>query len=215
MDSSTPVTRELVLRSAVAILVCAVLVAICYFFVDRPVAWFVHDHVPHWRPLVWPTLVPPILVRLAPLAFVVAIVWRAWRPGNPGPLRLLALALSLIVAVAIKDQLKWVFGRYWPETWVMQNPSLIQDGAYGFHPFHEGIAYESFPSGHTTVVCSLISVAWILWPRWRWLWSLAGLAVVAGLLGLDYHFVGDVVAGAFLGSITGLFSARLLTTPGD
>jgi len=202
--------RSLVLGSLVSLLLCAVLVAFCYFFVDRPVAWFVHDHVPHSRLLVWPTLMPPILTRLASLAIVVAAVGWAWWPPGRWPRPMLALALSLIVAVAIKDQLKWCFGRYWPETWVQDNPSLIQDGAYGFHPFHAGIAYESFPSGHTTITFSLVSVAWLLWPRWRGLWALAGLTVVAGLLGMNYHFVGDIVAGAFLGSITGAYSVTLL-----
>ena len=208
-EANTP-TTSLVIRSLGAVLLCALLVALCYFFVDRPVAWFVHDHVPHSALLVWPTLVPPIFVRLAPWATIVAFVWWAWQPQRSGPKVLLALSLSLIVAEAIKDQLKWCAGRYWPETWVNNNPSLIQDGAYGFHPFHKGIAFESFPSGHTLVVFSLMSIAWLLWPRWRWLWSLAALAVVVGLLGMNYHFVGDVVAGTFLGSITGVCTMKSL-----
>jgi membrane-associated phospholipid phosphatase len=201
--------RTMVLRSLWALLLCAGLVTVCYFFVDRPVAWFVHEHVPHGWLLKWVTLFPPILVRLAPLVLVVAAVWQAWRPGNRGVAQLLALTLSLIAAVALKDQLKWVFGRYWPETWTMNNPSLIQDGAYGFHPFHRGIAYESFPSGHTTIVFSLTAVVWIVYPRWRWLCVVADLAIVIGLLGMNYHFTSDVIAGAFLGSIVGVFAARL------
>ncbi len=200
--------RSLVVRSGLALLVCALLVTLCYFFVDRPVAWFVHDHVPSSPLLVGPTLVPPVLWRLAPWVLILAVLWRAWQPGRRAQAVVLALPMSLIVAVAIKDQLKWCFGRYWPETWAHDNPSLIQNGAYGFHPFHSGVAYESFPSGHTTIIFSLISVAWIVWPRWRWLWALAAASVIVGLIGSDYHFTGDVVAGAFLGSITGAFVAR-------
>jgi len=210
MDQGTARTRSLAIYSLWAALLCALLVTLCYFFVDRPVAWFVHDHVPHSALLIWPTLLPPILVRLAPLAVIVAFAWWACQPQRRGPMVLLAFSLSLIVAEAIKDQLKWCVGRYWPETWVNNNPSLIQDGAYGFHPFHKGVAFESFPSGHTLVVFSLASIAWLLWPRWRWLWSLAALAVVVGLLGMNYHFVGDIVAGAFLGSITGSCTTRML-----
>jgi membrane-associated phospholipid phosphatase len=202
-------TRSLVIGSLAAVLLCAMLVAISYFFVDRPVAWFVHNHVSHSDLLIWPTLVPPFLVRLAPWAILVAFAWWAWHPRG-GAKILLAFSLSLIVAEAIKDQLKWCFGRYWPETWVNNNPSLIQNGAYGLHPFHKGIAYESFPSGHTLVVFSLASIAWLLWPRWRWLWSLGVLAVVVGLLGMNFHFVGDIVAGAFLGSITGVCTIKSL-----
>lgn len=210
MDQEGARGRSVVIGSLLAILLCALLVTLCYFFVDRQVAWFVHDQVPHWRALVWPTLLPPWLARLAPLVAAVAAAAWLWRPDRQWPRPLLALSLSLIVAVAIKEQLKWCFGRYWPETWIQNNPSLIQDGAYGFHPFHDGIAYESFPSGHTTIMFSLIAVAWLLWPRWRWLWPLPGLIVVAGLVGMNYHFIGDTVAGAFVGSMTGVYTVSML-----
>jgi hypothetical protein len=42
-------------------------------------------------------------------------------------------SLSVIVAESIKDQLKFIFGRTWPETWVQNNPSFIHDGVYGFN----------------------------------------------------------------------------------
>jgi membrane-associated phospholipid phosphatase len=202
----------LLVRSVLAIVVCAALVVICYFFVDRPVAWFVHAHNPDWPFLKQPTLVPPFLIRSATLGLVLAVLWRVWRPGSRGQETLLTLSLSPIVAVAMKESLKWASGRYWPETWTrnpLPNPSLIQDHAYGFHPFHSGVAYESFPSGHTTIVFALVAVAWLVFPRLRWLWALAGSVIVVALLGMNYHFVGDVIAGAFLGSITGVWTARL------
>ena len=33
-------------------------------------------------------------------------------------------------------------------------------------------------------------------------------AVAVGLLGMDYHFVGDVIAGGFVGGIVGTYTAR-------
>lgn len=211
-DASVPASPSLVIHSAAALLICAVLVAICYLFVDRPVAWFVHNHLAGWTFLHGPTYVPPILTQLAPWTAIAAAAWLAWS-GARGANNLFVLSLSPIVAVAVKDQLKWVFGRYWPETWIDNNPSLIQDHAYGFHPFHSGVAYESFPSGHTTIVFSLVSVAWILWPRLRPLWALAGPVIIAALVGSNYHFVGDTVAGAFLGSLTGVYVVRLGARP--
>jgi membrane-associated phospholipid phosphatase len=208
IESHSLSARTLVLRSLVALGLCTLVVAICYVWIDRPVAWFIHDHG-RWPVLRWPTLVPPILARLAPLVLAVAAVWRTLRPGGRVQTILLALSLSLIAAVAIKEQLKWCFGRYWPETWIMNNPSLIHDNAYGFHPFHAGVAYESFPSGHTTVVFSLVSVAWLVFPRLRWLWTLAGLAIVVSLVGMNYHFVSDILAGTVLGSLVGIYTTRL------
>ena len=115
----------------------------------------------------------------------------------------LLCALSLVIASAIKNQLKIVFGRTWPETWVRNNPSLIHDGVYGFHPFKMGSAYESFPSGHTTAIVAVMSVLWVCYPRFRVLYTLIIVAVVVGLLGADFHFLSDCIAGAFIGASTG------------
>jgi membrane-associated phospholipid phosphatase len=87
---------------------------------------------------------------------------------------------------------------------VRNNPSLIHDGVYGFNPFHEaGIAYASFPSGHTAAICALMSVLWICYPRFWPVYLAAILAVSIGLVGADYHFLSDVIAGAFVGTSAG------------
>jgi len=115
----------------------------------------------------------------------------------------LLCSLSLIVAELTKAQLKLVFGRTWPDTFRDNNPSFLRDGVYGFNLFHGGHAYASFPSGHTAVTCAVISVLWVYYPAWRWLYVLAVLAVAVGLIGANYHFVSDVIAGGFVGVSTG------------
>jgi membrane-associated phospholipid phosphatase len=115
----------------------------------------------------------------------------------------LLCSLSLIVAELTKIQLKLVFGRTWPDTFRDNNPSFLHDGVYGFNFFHGGHAYAAFPSGHTAVTCAVISVLWIYYPRWRWLYALAVLAVAVGLIGANYHFVSDVIAGGFVGISSG------------
>jgi len=187
------------------------LVTLCYFFVDRPVAIFVHNQgLPAHPFLKWLTYAPPIVERWVPVALVALTIRRAWGPFRHGELAILAACVSLVLAEQFRESISYVFGRYWPETWVDNNPSLIGDDRYGFHPFHEGRAYGSFPSGHTARTVSVAAVLWIAYPRWRWVFVLASASVVAGLLGMDYHFVGDVVAGAFVGGIVGTFTARYL-----
>src|SRR5262249_45727569 len=68
--------------------------------------------------------------------------------------------------------------------------------------------YGSFPSGHTARTLAVAAVVWIAYPRWRWVCGLGSLAVAVGLLGMDYHFVGDVIAGGFVGGIVGAYTAR-------
>ena len=55
----------------------------------------------------------------------------------------------------------------------------------------------------TAVTCAVISVLWIYYPAWRWLYVLAVLAVALGLIGANYHFVSDVIAGGFVGISSG------------
>ena len=113
---------------------------------------------------------------------------------------------SLVVA---KDELKYAFGRTWPETWTRNNPSLIRDNVFGFFPFHGGPGYASFPSGHTATICAVMTVFWICYPRWRPLYALAMAGVAIGLVGADFHFLSDVIAGGFLGLSVGWITVAL------
>ncbi len=57
--------------------------------------------------------------------------------------------------------------------------------------------------------CAVLSVLWIWYPRLRSLWSIAGLAAGGGLVGLNYHFLSDVLAGAFLGGSIGWMATAI------
>jgi membrane-associated phospholipid phosphatase len=46
-------------------------------------------------------------------------------------------------------------------------------------------------------------VLWIQYPRLRPLYALVVLAVAVGLIGANYHFLSDVIAGGFVGMSTG------------
>ncbi len=201
--------KTLLSRSIVAILTCGLLVALCYVFVDRQVALFVRDHdLRRLRVLWWLQALPPLFQDWAPAVLTALMVRRAWGPFRPWERVLLAAGVSLLIAVQFKDSLKYCFGRYWPDTWINGNPSFLHDGAYGFHPFHGGAKYGSFPSGHMTRTLSIAAVVWIASPRWRWACVVATALVAIGLVGMNYHFVGDVIAGSCVGGIVGVYSAH-------
>ncbi len=202
--------RRLLRQTLIALLLCAACVAVCYFFVDRPVAFFMHDHRPgDDSPLKDLTYPPPVLESLTPLVLAALMVRRAWGPFRRWEQSLLAACVALVLAEEFRHAASFAAGRYWPDTWIDDNPSLIRDGAYGFHPFHGGSAYSSFPSGHTARTLAVAAVFWVAYPRWRWACVAASLAVPVGLIGMDYHFVGDVIAGGFLGAIVGTYTACL------
>jgi len=207
---------RLLQRTGLALLACACLVAFCYFFVDRPVAFFVHDqHAEYrdlfdgWLMLEWLTLPPPILQAWSPALLAVLLVRRCWGPFTHAEWTLFAAAVAIVMADQARESLSFLFGRYWPDTWINNNPSLIKNNAYGFHPFHSGEAYGSFPSGHTARSVAVAAVIWVAWPGYRWLGVLFAALVVVGLVGMNYHFVGDVVGGSFVGGIVGVYAAAL------
>ena len=125
------------------------------------------------------------------------------RPLSHNQANTFICSLSIIFTEAIKNALKFIFGRTWPETWVQNNPSFIRDGVYGFHFMHGGAAYQSFPSGHMAATCTVISVLWIRYPHFRRFYLIVGLFVGSALVGANYHFLSDVIAGAFLGASSG------------
>jgi membrane-associated phospholipid phosphatase len=197
-------------RWLLALLLTAAAVVVCYLWLDRPIALLVHAHRAQRETFARLTYFPDPLLPLAAAAFVAFGLWAlAGRPLSKIVTAGVLCSISLIVTEAIKGQLKFAFGRLWPDTWVENNPSFIDDGAYGFNFFHGGPGYASFPSGHTAVTCALISVLWIMFPKLRPVYTLAVLAVTVGLIGANYHFLSDVIAGGFVGASTGWMTAAL------
>lgn len=211
MQRTTPAeARRTCLYSLVA---CTILVVFAILFVDRPYASWAYtslrgDHVFVWLTYIADVPLPlsAIILVLAGIAFVCG-----WQPGShrtsalgsrPGRIggTLLAFAIATMVAIMLKDQLKFVFGRTWPDTWIHNNPSWVQNHVFGFFPFHGGPGWASFPSGHTTMIAAPMAVLWARVKALRALWVLLVVLVVVGLLGADYHFVSDCIAGAFLGT---------------
>ena len=187
----------------------------CVAFVDRAASSWAHTNLkgcPLFAPLTH--LVDPLRpgAALCLIFAGMAALWTRWRPGERGHTMLTA-CLAIIVSVALKDQLKFVFGRTWPETWVAQNPSWIADGVFGFHLFHGGEGWASFPSGHMTQIAACAAVLWRRIRPWRWLWTSLVALVAIGLFGANYHFVGDMVAGTFLGVATACGALALMGTP--
>lgn len=60
------------------------------------------------------------------------------------------MCFAILFTFPFNDELKFIFGRTWPNTWSNNNPSWLQHQVFGFNPFTIiGNAYMSFPSGHS------------------------------------------------------------------
>lgn len=202
--------RDLFRHSMLAITAGALAVVICYFFIDRPVAFFVYRHeIASVQEFRWLTEPPPLVQSWAPLVLVMLAVRRAFGEWRPWQRVLFTACVSLIVADQFRQSLGDLCGRYWPETWHNNNPSLIGTGAYGFHPFEVGDDVGSFPSGHAARIAGFFGVFWFGLPRWRVAYVLLAVPMLVAMVAMDYHFVGDVVAGSVLGAVVGIWAARL------
>jgi membrane-associated phospholipid phosphatase len=194
-----------------------VAVAIAFLWIDRPLSLWVHANLRHPNNHTFEQLthIPDPLLPLAVMAFVALGLWvLAGRPLSRLQAVLFLCSMSLVFAETTKNQLKFIFGRTWPETWIQDNPSFIRDGAYGFNFMHTGPGYQSFPSGHTAAICAVASIIWIWYPRMRILCAFAVLAITAGLIGADYHFLSDTIAGGFVGISTGWMATTAWNTHG-
>lgn len=197
----------------IALLIDVIAVVVCYVWFDWAIASWVHAHKAVYRsrdifePL---THIPDPFIPLGATAFVLFGL-RAVAGFTPRKLYdvIVACGISVVMAETIKTGLKWFFGRPWPETWRNNNSSWIANQDYAFHWFKGGGEFSSFPSGHTTATLAVLSVLWICYPRFRVLYALAALAVMAGLVGTNFHFLGDTIAGAFLGCTIGWITVTL------
>jgi membrane-associated phospholipid phosphatase len=202
--------RPLLIRTLIATAACVIAVVVCYYYVDKPVAFFVYRHeIARFAEFRWLTEPPPLVQGWSPLVLVALAVRRAFGPWRRWQAVLFFACVSLIVADQFRQSLGDLCGRYWPETWHDNNPSLIGTGAYGFHPFKVGDDVGSFPSGHAARIVGFLSVFWLAILRGRWLYAIIAVPMLVALVATDYHFVGDVVAGSVLGGIVGAWAAWL------
>lgn len=102
----------------------------------------------------------------------------------------------LPLAYFLKGFFKYVFGRTNTRIWIANG----RDD--GFHWFNYSAEYSSFPSGHMAVFTAFFAAVWLCYPRYRSISFGLLLALAMALIVTDYHFLSDVIAGAYLGLIT-------------
>jgi hypothetical protein len=103
------------------------------------------------------------------------------------------IAYAVPISYILKLCLKYIFGRITTRAW------LVHPELYGFNWFHGGGIYDGFPSGHMLVFTTLIAAFWRFYPRYRYTCIILLLLLAVALIATNYHFLGDVVAGMYLG----------------
>jgi membrane-associated phospholipid phosphatase len=181
------------------------LVALCRFYLDVPVAAWVASALIGVGSSQGSLGIPDLLLPLVVAVTVLGWIGRFALAGKPSwqRMRRCAALLGIVTPASYvaKEVFKILFGRIQTPMWVMQPAPIDFHWFQGFEP------YNGFPSGHMLVVAAIAAVLWQGYPRLALVYA-AGLVLLAAALVLtDYHFLGDVVAGAY----GGLFVFQLMT----
>jgi membrane-associated phospholipid phosphatase len=191
-----------------ALILCAVATGLTITYLDIPVALFLDAHVRHTQFWVWLNLAlyPLLLVVIGALFFLFGcgfwlVSGRALRPWTELPL---LCSWTTMWAVAAEHIFKQIFGRGWPD------PTFVRDHLTGFHFLHGETYWNSFPSGTAAISFAILVVLWMVRPAWRAGSSIIVVLILAAVIVGNYHWLSDLIAGAFLGLSIGWCTVKLL-----
>ena len=95
------------------------LIALCYFFVDRQVSTWAYKHqLDHYPLLHWFTKISHYANMVAAFSLIYFGIKYLWKNESFTEQALLTAALSSIFSGVLADSVKPIFGRYWPNTWI-------------------------------------------------------------------------------------------------
>jgi membrane-associated phospholipid phosphatase len=171
--------------------------------------WISENHFRSYDTFNYLSHIPEIFLAVVPIIYFIIVIKFSLNRWSFIDQHLLMFANGIAITQFFKVFFKFLFGRYWPETWRDNNPSLINDNQYGFHPFHKGVSYESFPSGHAATLLAAITILWFIYPPLRWLYTLVTLAGIIGVLGMNFNFVSDILAGGILGYVIARYTIAI------
>lgn len=181
-----PAPRVLAAAAAVAAAIAASIA-----WIDRPLAWYLHDHAASLQPLFHEIarfgLGYPYLILFAALWLVVR------RRGGDTAVPVFLFAAVAAAGLAT-DILKVVFGRTRPKL-------LFLAGQYDFTWFGFRADLWSFPSGHATTAAALVAALWYLWPRYLPIYLAGGLLIAASRIVTGAHYLSDTIAAAALAAV--------------
>lgn len=180
-------------------------IALSIAYLDRPIAYWVHDLDPAFVELCLRiTSLGESAWYLVPLGVAIPVLYlagaRTRDPARAAMLRrLLWTALFVFLAIALSglltDLLKILFGRARPAL-------LLREGYYGWQPFALKGKLHAFPSGHANTITALALALGLLWPRlMKPLLLLAGLVMLTRVA-VGAHYLSDVIAGAAIAAVT-------------
>ena len=199
-------------RPASAILVAVLgtlAIPILMLFVDRPVA-LAMEALPAWfrnmaGDITW--LGQSLGWLLLSGALVLFWTWRIRGAEHGSPLRARerkrAIAAAFLFAATalagiLTDLIKLLFGRSRPKL-------FLNEGTYGFYPWHMDVDLRGFPSGHATTMFALAFAIAMIRPAWRIPAFAFAIVIAATRVIINAHYLADVIGGLVVALATALW----------
>jgi membrane-associated phospholipid phosphatase len=181
--------------------------ALSYFYIDKPLA--VHLKSSNYDVLHIFSLITRLGVSTWYLvtSSLVFLCFRYLNKEKAFAHQALFFFLSVALSGLLADSLKFVFGRYRPNM-------LFDKGLYGFTLFQSGYAFNSFPSGHANTITAVAVALYFIYPRFKYFYALVAASVIVSRLVLGSHYLGDVVAGSYLGILTTFYLKNIFDRKG-
>ncbi len=169
-------------------------------FIDKPLAIFIHNH--GFDQLMYFRFITENLSIIYEITAILLILISSFEKHLLSKLGFTVYCILIILVTAsIKTKFKIYLGREWVKTWSKAPISLINDNIYGFYGRHPNNWQGSYPSGHTSLVSVISFILLIIYPKYKYIWISLILVIIAALIILDFHFLGDCLAGIALGGI--------------
>ncbi|MFA5072296.1 MAG: phosphatase PAP2 family protein [Nitrospirota bacterium] len=175
-------------------------------FLDAGIALFFQKAVTAYSPvsLQIPDLLFPFVCIITVFSWGAYLVLRHRETSMLHGRFFLVIAWTVPAAFFLKSALKQVFGRVTTRYW-LYHPDIQE-----FRWLQGGENYNGFPSGHMAVFAVLMCALWEWYPHFRALSLVFLLLLGFALLATDYHFLSDVIAGAYLGMITHIIARSMI-----
>jgi membrane-associated phospholipid phosphatase len=180
----------------------ALVVAACIRWIDYPLASFLGHHQSHAANRDIPNFLLPGCLGLVVLA------WATYRyctaAGRWPSVAQLARAIGIVTPVVfiVKELAQHLFDLVFPR------PLLWHIDLAEFRNLHANLLHGAFPSGHMMIAVSLLLVLGRYTRLPLWVLLATGIALGAALIVTDYHFLSDVIAGAYGGFFVERFTRR-------
>lgn len=182
--------------------ICAAAVALAFLYADLPIALYCSKYYSFLGPI-GNGLGSAVILSAEAVTVIALVLVRLMHGRLPPPAEALAVAcLTSICAYGIDSNvLKLFFG--------VPNPTDVLQGAKHAFNFLGGSPHSSFPSGHMVLAAAFAGVIMRLYRDSIWPLSALLLLGAVLLVGGNWHFLSDVIAGAFVGLSVGLLAGEL------